>query len=262
MTRLGAFQDRFLARIADPEAQTPPDPDRRFEQGLSVYRNNYRAALIEALGQTFERTQRWIGETPFHQAAAHYLILNPPTGWTLDDVGRGFDQTLQDLFPDDPEVGELAWLEWSMHRVFTAPDAIPLGAQDLAALTAPFTEADWDGLQLDFMPRLSTRVVHHDLADLWRRLGSEQVDGALERLSEPRSCHVVREGEEPVFFLAPGPEAALIEVLRSGGTFGQVCQVLSERLGDEQAALEVGAMLGRWLSMGLLHAVRRRETAA
>jgi hypothetical protein len=63
---------------------------------------------------------------------------------------------------------------------------------------------------------------------------------------------VVREGEQPVFFLTARRESMLIEAMRSGITFGEMCGDLAETMGMEEAALEAGACLGRWLSMGLI----------
>jgi hypothetical protein len=256
MTSLAAFQQDFLTLITCSDELEKPVTASRWELGISVYRNNYRSALMEAIGQTYERTAKWVGTDSFRQAAAHHLILNPPSGWTLDDVGEGFERTLHDLFPGDPEVSELAWLEWSMHYVFSAPDATPLTTDRFAELVAEFDDSDWQGLRLEFMPRLSTREVYYNLAGLWRDLEAQAEHDALERFHEPRSCHVVREGEQPVFFLAERGESVLINDLKAGKTFGEVCSDLSEVTSAEEATLRAGAALGRWLSMGLIRGIR------
>src|SRR3546814_3597676 len=92
---------------------------------MSVYRGNYRSALVEAMRSTYERTEKWVGEAAFRRAAAHHLIAHPPSSWTIDDAGAGFDRTCAELFANDPEVAELAWLEWTMLEAFTAPDVAP-----------------------------------------------------------------------------------------------------------------------------------------
>ena len=86
---LGALQRSFMAQVLDEDAPLPHGWGGRHAAGMGVYRNNYRSALIEALRSTYERTERWVGEAAFRRAAAHHVIANPPSSWTLDDAGAG-----------------------------------------------------------------------------------------------------------------------------------------------------------------------------
>lgn len=255
MSQLAARQSAFLAAIQDDEAALPPGWDARRSAGMEIYRNNYRTALVEALKDTFERTARWVGEEAFQQAAAHHIIANPPTSWTLDDAGRGFDTTLAELFPGDPEVGELGWAEGAMHRVFSAEDAVPLDGAGFAAATAGFSAEDWEGLRLNFMPRIATRLVQHDIAAIWQAMGEEDPALPHYNLTLPLTCHVYREGEQPVFVMAPAHEADGLSAMQDGATFGELCALLAGRFDPEAAAADAGAMLGRWLHMGMIRAV-------
>ena len=262
MTALAAMQTAFLAQICDESVPLPAAWSDRAAAGMAIYRNNYRTALVDALRETYARTARWVGADAFRQAAAHHLILHPPSSWTLDAAGLGFDQTLADVFVQDPEVSELAWAEWAMLQVFGARDAVPLDAAGFAAATAGFGEADWDGLRLQFMPRLATRLITQDLPAIWQQLEApltQEDDAAFvpvdAPLAAPLACHVYREGEQPVFVTAPAYECAALSATLDGASFGAGCELLAERLGPEAAAQEAGAMLGRWLHQGLIEAV-------
>ena len=157
MSSLIQRQADFIANLHNEDAALPEGWTSRHAKGLAIYRNNYRVALIDALLDTFDRTARWVGEEAFRKAAAHHLIAHPPTGWTLDDVGNGFDVTLAELFANDPEVSELAWTEWSMHQAFGALNAEPLTAIAFATATSEFHEANWGSLCLTFMPRITMK---------------------------------------------------------------------------------------------------------
>ena len=139
MTGLMHAQQAFLACVLDDTAPAPAGWTTRQMAGLTVYRNAYRARLLDTLRDTFERTARLAGDEAFQQAAAHHLILHPPAHWTIDLAGEGFAETCAALFAGDPDVGELAWLEWAMHRAFAAPDAAPLTLNELAQATAQFS---------------------------------------------------------------------------------------------------------------------------
>ena len=249
-------QAEFIANLLDEEEALPQGWTSRHAQGLAIYRNNYRAALTDALLETFQRTARWVGQEAFRQAAAHHLIAHPPTGWTLDDVGSGFDATLAELFTNDPEVSELAWTEWSMHQAFGAQDAEPMTVNDFAAATAKFQEADWSSLCLIFMPRIATRTMQHDIAAIWHALNNDDFGAPEYELAEPLSCHVYREGEQPTFLTAPGYENMALEAMIEGASFGHILDLLSKQLPLESAANEAGAMLGRWLHNGMVLGIR------
>lgn len=259
MSLLALRQSAFLAAIHDDAATLPAGWGARQAAGMEIYRNNYRVALVEALKDTFERTARWVGEDAFRQAAAHHVIVNPPTSWTLDEAGDGFAETLAELFAGDPEVAELGWVEEAMHRVFSGEDAAPLNAAGFAEATGAFAAEDWEGLRLTFMPRIATRLVRHDVAAIWQTLGEDRPtvpDHALARpIARPMACHVYREGEQPVFVLAPAHEAEGLSAMQRGATFGQLCALLTEQFEPDAAAAEAGSMLGRWLHMGLIRAL-------
>lgn len=249
---LAATQTEFMAQVLDEEAVVPDGWTDRQAAGMDIYRNAYRARLVDALKDTFERTLQWVGDDAFRQAAAHHLIVNPPWGWTIDDCALGFDLTLAELFADDPEVGELGWLELAMHRAYIAADDPPLLAGQFAEGTAGFTEADFETLRFTLGPALASRQVAHDIPALWRSLtGGEDPPQNL-ALGARAGLVVWREGLRPVFRLVETVEQECLEAVADGLSFGQVCELLVEQLGEEAGVRYSGEMLGRWLANGWL----------
>ncbi|MBY6216781.1 DNA-binding domain-containing protein [Qipengyuania aquimaris] len=251
MTALATRQADFMASLLDDERALPPDWTARHAAGLDIYRNNYRSALVEALRATFERTERLVGEESFARAAAHHLITCPPSGWTLDLAGQGFAETCEELFANDPEVAELAWLEWSMHLAFVARDAEPLGTEQFLQQASTFGEEDWTKLRLAFMPGIALRDLRHDLKALWSSLAETGEEGEVTLLAEPATCIVWREGERPVFINVSTAEGRALSAMMSGATYGETCEELLASEG-EQAVELAGSMLRRWLHEGLV----------
>lgn len=245
----------MLACIQDDARALPAGWTDRHAAGMAIYRNNYRTALVEALRATFERTERLVGEASFAQAAAHHVILHPPTSWTLDLAGEGFDTTCDTLFTHDPEVAELAWLEWAMHRAFVARDAAPLDPAGFAAASAGFGEAEWNALRLRFVDGLAVATVRHDLKALWQSLGEAPTGPVIEPLAEQACAVVWREAHRPVFILVPAAEGAALEAMLGGASYGDTCAIMAEMLGEEAAIPAAGAMLGRWLREGMIEAL-------
>lgn len=253
MIGLAETQRAFQAQILTEDAPLPAAWDSpRMLSGLDVYRNAYRARLISALRTSYERVWTWIGDEAFDAAAAHHLILNPPKSWTLDDAGLGFDATLAELFPDDPEVSELAWLEWTMQTAFTAPDSEALNAASFAARTTDFSEDDWAALRLSLVPSLVVHTIHTRCADIWRAIAAqgEAPDPVL--LDTSATLIVWRDGLQPRFRVLVEAEAQALSALREGRTLGDICESLIPFHGEEAAAAQAGAMLGRWIGDGMI----------
>lgn len=261
MSDLAQRQAAFLAAILDDAAPLPAGWENSQAAGMSVYRGNYRSALMDVLADTFERTRRYVGEGPFRQVSMHHIITHPPSGWTIDEAGEGFAQTCAELFGDNPEAGELAWLEWTMRLLVTAPDSTPLSVKDFAQASAEFGDEDWTAMRIAFAPRAVARLVDHDLDAIWRALGEDGGDIPHAELSAPQCCLVWREGERPTFKLVEADHAGAFTAMAGGASYGEVIALL---VGDdpdpapeavEAAAMRAGAMLGTWLTEGFITAL-------
>ncbi|MCR2832709.1 HvfC/BufC N-terminal domain-containing protein [Parerythrobacter lacustris] len=253
---LAASQKDFMAQVLDEDHALPDGWSARHAAGLAIYRNNYRTSLVEALRSTYERTASYVCEEAFRQAAVHHLITHPPKSWTLDRAGDGFPDTLRELFKSDPEVAELGWLEAAMQRAFVAADAAPLDAAGFAGATALFTEDDWSAMQLAFLPGTALAPVEHDIPALWRAVDPDgESPSQADRLDAPMHLLVWREGLKPVFRLIDRSEGEAMAALLGGTSYGDACAMLVDRLGEEAAIAQAGAMLGRWLHDGLIESV-------
>lgn len=256
---LSEIQRNFLEHVLVEDASFPPGWDSaRMRAGLSVYRDGYRSRLIDALADTYPRTRQWVGRESFDQAAAHHLILHPPAHWSLDMAGMGFGEILAILFAHDPEVPELAALEWDMHLAFVAGDARVLDAQAFAMATAQFSDEDWQGLRLIMHPALTLRPIHSTAVAIWHALSEDRPPPVHMLLEKPAHLMVWREGNKPVFRTLGLLEACAIHNMMKGDTFDQACRALAADNDPQQAAADAGTMLGRWLAEGLVTGI---ETA-
>lgn len=249
---LADLQARFLSELLQ-EAPSPTDAcSERQRSGMAVYRNAYRSRMVDAVRSSYERTARWVGEDAFRRAAVHHVIAHAPRSWTLDEVGRGFSDTLRQLFPADPEVSELAWLESAMHECFVAADDIPMDLASFQAATAGFRDQDWYGMRLRMLPGTALRDISSDIPGLWQALSPAASGPPLPALEVKLSCVVWREGLQPVFAAVQRTEGSALSTLLQGGSYGEACEALIGQLGEASAASEAGLMLGRWLHNGMI----------
>ena len=213
--------------------------------GLSVYQNNYRAQLVGCLEEAFPQVRAWIGAEAFFAAAVSHIDQYPPHAWTLDAYPREFGATLARLFPDNPEVHELAWIEWALDESFVAADAEPLSIEALASV-------DWETASLRFTPSLRSHALGTNAEPIWSALSEGLPPPAAERLAEAAGLLVWRRQLtvrlRPVDVLE---HQALLHLGENGG-FAELCEWLVERLGETAGVARAGSLLASWLAAELI----------
>jgi hypothetical protein len=235
------FSDYLLDRPNSIEAAIQGD--------ITVYHHAYRAQLLSCLRDTFEKSWAWLGDERFEAAAAAHIAAHPPHSWTLNLYGEGFETTLAGLYPDDPEIGDLAWLEWSLRRAFDGADADPADPAGLAAV-------DWDNAVLFFVPTLSIGPVTSNCAAIWTALAEDLAPPAAEPLPEPSVIRIWRKGLSAHFRSIGRTEERALRLAMSGVNFSEICSILVAEQGDGDATADIGRVLGTWLQDGMIAAIQ------
>ncbi len=217
----------------------------RAQPGLSIYQNNFRTQLADCLEDSFPQTRQWIGDEVFHDAIVHHVERVPPSSWTLDAYPRDFPATLALLYPDDPEVGELADLEFALTEAFVGPDAEPLAAERIAQI-------DWDRAILRFTPTLDLRPSTTNAPDIWMAFTREDIPPAAALLPAHAALMTWRQGEMSRFRIIDSAEQRGILLTRNGLSFGALCAQLVDEMGESEGVALAGGWLGNWLADGLL----------
>jgi hypothetical protein len=216
--------------------------------GPKVYQNNYRTALVSSLTETFQRLSLWLGDAAFEAAAARYIDARPPSSWTLDAYGEDFTAFVGGLYPDDPDVRELAAIDWAVGQVFVGRDAAALRPEALAV-------ADWETAVICAVPSLLTLPIATNSDAIWQALATGEAPPACAPCEAGTELLLWRQGFEPVFRRAEGYESDILGWSAAGEGFAAICERLAETLGEDAAVSTAGAELGRWLAEGLVAAV-------
>lgn len=232
-----AFQAYLLNQSGDVMSRVAgPATDR-----MMVYHYAYRAQLGVALADSYEKTRVWLGETAFEAAVTAHIAGNPPSSWTLGHYGHGFATTLARLYPRDPEVRELAELDWALRQAFEARDEASLTAEQMA-------NVDWSRVTLKLASSLHVNRATTNAAALWSAMAESQPLRVAEILPEPVTIRIWRDGLSPRFITMDAIEAEALSKVRKGAPFAEICAAM--RNFAEVATL--GDMLGSWLRDGLI----------
>jgi hypothetical protein len=236
-----------------------PPQGTPYDAGLRVYHYAYRMRLLTLLRSTFDKTWTWIGVEQFESAANQHIDGHSPRSWTLDDYGADFHQTLAALMPEEPEVAELAWLEWVMRSAFSGLDGPVFTAAEFAA--SADEEGACERLCFDCVGSLQARLIATNCAGVWHALVEKSEAPTALLLDQPALLYVWRKNLVSVFRVFKPEEQSVFAMIREGHDFGHICTVAAKRMTAHAAAETVGSMLASWIGEGMIGSVRAPVTA-
>lgn len=244
-----ALQRDFLSFLLDQPTEIPVAVGGDTGPGLVVYHNAYRAQLVACLKDSYERLWAWLGDDAFEAAARRHIVAHAPTSWTLGDYGAGFAETVGCLYPDDPEVAEIAALDWALRRAFDGRDARQFDPARLASV-------DWDEAVIELVPTLDLLRVTTNCGAIWNAIAAGGEVPAAKMLPGPGWVRVWRVELQPHFATIESPEMEAIRLAMSGMSFARLCDRLADQIGVENAAEAAGRYLASWLQDGLITDIR------
>ena len=227
---------------------------------LGVYRHAYRARLAEALADNFEILARAMGDEAFAALADAYITAHPSTHPSIRWFGHRLAEFMaagidagEDLVPH-PALVDLARMDWALRAAFDAADAPAWGREALAG----WAPQDFASLRLAAHPSVQQLRLDWAIEAAWRALREHDPDSATEPelpapVEQPHTLLVWRRGLETLWRSVEPPEAALLEGLAAGESFGALCERAAAIDDDPLApAQRAASTLAQWLDDGLI----------
>jgi Putative DNA-binding domain len=197
-------------------------------RGLQVYQAN-RAVLAErTLASTYPVICQLIGETSFEPLARHFWQQHPPLQGDMGQWGALLPVFL-DAAPqlaDEPFLGDVARIEWALHRAASAPNAV-LDAASFALLSAPDDAQPVSlAITLALSPGAFTlasaypvaSIVNAHLPNVTSSPSQPTLDEAADLLRQGQGEYALvwRQGFKPRVRILPAAEYNLIHALQQG----------------------------------------------
>ncbi|ETI65674.1 hypothetical protein C100_00600 [Sphingobium sp. C100] len=220
----------------------------RAHAGFGVYQNNYRAQLVACLESSFPRTRAWTGDEAFLNAAALHIDRVPPSSWTLDAYPHDFPTTLSALYPDDPEIEEIAQIELALEQMFVAADGTIVTVDDLQ-------DIDWDRASLRIAHTIELVDLRTNAFALWSAIAAGDQPPTVEHRKVSDIILVWRQDGQCRIRTIDQTEFQALRALRAGTRFGDLCSDAAILFGQERGTALVGQWLGKWLADGLIAAI-------
>jgi uncharacterized protein (UPF0276 family) len=218
-------------------------------QRLRIYHHAYRARLSEVLADSFAKTHLFMGSDLFDEEATAFAVAQPPRTRSLNRYGAAFPAYLAARYPDNPELHELAQLDWDLRSCFDGPDAAALSAADAQADAS----ASWLLREDPLHPSLTLRPVRMPVVSMWKAIDADAEVPEATPLPEPLYIAVWRKGLQPHFQSLDGPQAQFVSQLQAGASISAACTSLAGTPALADPA-QLSGWLQAWLADGWLAA--------
>lgn len=264
MSALAERQQAMLAALFD----WPPDnaiqniATRAYSKrarGLKAYQSNGHALAQRALQAAYPVVAQLLGDESFNALARAYWHAEPPTcgdvaqwGADLPAFVRGSAQ-----LQDEPYLGDVAALEWALHRAASAPDA-DVDAASFALLDGHEPTA----LRLQLAPGCAVMVSAWPVASIWAAHTGQSVSfEALRQCFQsdiPERAVIWRTAMQPQVRQIALADYTLLSALLSGQSLGEALDAVSPQMVTDGSATpwDITTWLGNAVQSGLLLGVR------
>jgi len=244
------FQDYLLRGDNVLEARVVGTARVPVATRLGIYAEAYRSRLTEALAHNYPVLAGLLGESDFGALASEYIAAHDSPFYSIRYYGDELATFLatREHYAAAPVLAELAQWEWAMTAVFDAADATPLAAETLARI--PPTR--WAQLRFRWHPSVRRLTLWWNVPQLWQALSEHRERPEMTLAASPREWLLWRENLTSYFRSLPRTEVSVLDAARSGWPFGELCTLLCEELGDNDAPAQAASLLRGWIAAGLI----------
>lgn len=215
-------------------------------QRLGIYHHAYRARLAEALADSFERTAAFAGGDEFAAWATEFAEQQPPNSRSLNHYGEALPGFLRKRFAHNPELFELAQLDWDLRSRFDMADSPSLDS----ALACELPPEAWLQTNAPLHPTVLLRGIQTNVVALWQALDADDEVPAPKALHEPMGLVVWRQGEQPHFQSLPWAQWQFMAQLAAGHSLLSASEAMASQA--DLSAQTLGSWFEEALTQGWL----------
>lgn len=251
-----AFQAAILDRSEVPGSILASHQQTAGER-FAVYQNAYQLRLTEFLVNDFPVLYALLGDEGFGALAQDYIEANPSSHrnarWYARDL-PDFMRTHASWKAIKAAAG-LALFERTLADAFDAADADARGAEALADIAAE----DHPLLYFTFQPSLALLTLVQGTIAAYEAASQDLEVPAPSTNGEERVLVWRDRSLQSYYRILDEDEALALDCASSGGTFAEMCGLLSLRVPEAEVANQAACFLIRWFTDGLIAGLTVRQ---
>lgn len=220
------------------------------EKRLNIYRDAYVFRLIECLIANFPALHSYLGTEEFHALCRNFINTHPSHYRSIRWYGDALAQFVKKYYTQRYAfLAELAEFEWKMTLAFDAQDAPAVTVDEMAAI-APQA---WGGLKFSIHPSVQQVNCCWNTIHLWQALTADQTLPILSEAAVAKTWIIWRNQKYSIQFYSISPEEAwLLDGVKDGLTFADLCDGLCQWIEVDRVALSAASYLKNWITKGML----------
>jgi hypothetical protein len=220
---------------------------------FGVYLHAYRARLVEILRNDYAELACVTGDRLFEELAFAYIAEHPSRTQNARWFGNAFPEHVAShpSAASSPELSEIACFTRALNDAFDAADGTRLTISDLAGVPP----AMWGGLVFTPHPAVRRVDLCTNAVALWKWAGEDAHElgpPAAVRLDDIDRIAVYRPELTPRYRRLAYEEAMMFDEMAKGVPFAGLCEMVSTRGGEADAALRAATHLKVWIEEGML----------
>jgi len=228
-----------------------PYCDPKGEEGkrrIAAYTGGYPTRFHESLSEVYETIRSLLGPERFLDLAYDYSVHYPSRDYNLNHVGRHLSEFLKTsaLIKELPYLSDLARLEWLISEAFHSFEKPPVRPEEMASIPSE----KWEDIRLTFQPSTSLVSSFWPIFQLWMDRKGPLPGISKDHLKSPEHILVGRRGLQVRVEQLEPAQFRLMELLLTGESLGEACEVLAEGEGDDLPP--VTEWFSRWIQDGLI----------
>jgi hypothetical protein len=245
-----SFQDAVLNTAQPMPLSIQPSRLQGAAERFEIYQDAYRLRLTEFLANDYPVLRMVLGDEDFNTLAMAYIEATPSTYRNARWYGRGLPDFMQAHAPWQAtrSFTDLASFERALSDAFDAADRDAIDATALASIAAE----DQPRLRFTFQPGLCLLNLAQGVVAAHEAILEER-DVEPPSGSEEETVLVWRDPSQQAFYrVLEEDEGLALDSASAGGTFAEICGLMSLRMPDDEAANQAALFLIRWFSDGLI----------
>ena len=248
-----SFQAYVLGETDAPPATVAGAGAASAEERLHVYAEAIRLRFLEVLGEDYPGLRALAGADEFRSLRRAYVAAHPSHDRSIRWFGRHLPAFLRSAAPwrDHPVLGEMALFEWSKGELLDAADSPVVDVEDIAAIPPD----RWAGIRPRLKPAMRRLALEWNVPGLWSAIDRGDTPPLPTRGEQAVDWVLWREDLRVRWRSVEPDEAWALRACADGEDFGAICAGLSERSGEDGAALLAATCLKQWVVDGLLETV-------
>lgn len=224
------------------------------KRGLQAYQANGLALAERALTAAYPAVAQLIGADSFGPLAHHFWRQHPPARGDMAEWGSELAEFLEatEQLADEPFLGDVARIEWALHRAGMAADAVP----DLPSFAVLGEACDATLVLSDGVAVLASRypVVSLVNAHITSEPSLSQA-AALLKSGVAEHALVWRQGFKPRVRTSSAAEHALLLALQAGQSLEKALDAAFDKTASDP--FDFNTWLGQSVQTGLVIAARQ-----